>query len=142
MAFTIKQRRFIGRAIETGNPTQAALDVYDTTKRNVASAIASENLRKPNVREAIEEGLASEGLTPGYIFGKLKRVLDKGSEAKVTASDAVSSARTLLKAHEIADRGRMGGSIGMTVQVDGLSKSELIEARQKLTTKWNMILQE
>lgn len=118
------------------------MDAYDTTKRNVASVIASENLRKPNVREAIEEGLASEGLTPGYIFGKLKRVLDRGTEAKVTASDAVSAARTLLKAHEIADRGRMGGSIGMTVQVDGLSKFELIEARRRLTAKWNMILQE
>lgn len=107
-SLTIKQRRFVKRTLETGNPTRAAMDVYDASNRASASAIASENLRKLNVREAIEEGLASEGLTPGYIFGKLKGVLDRGSEAKATAGDAVSAARTLLKAHEIADRGRTG----------------------------------
>lgn len=60
----------------------------------------------------------------------------------MTAGDAVSAARTLLKAHEIADRGRTDGSMGMTVQVEGLSKSELIETRRRLTAKWNMTLQE
>lgn len=138
---TIKQRRFVKRTLETGNPTKAVLDTYDASSRASAASIASQNLRKVAIRDAIEEGLASEGLTPRYIFGKLKKVLDNGAEANAKASDAVSAAKTLLKAHEIADKGRMGGSMGITIQVDGLPRSELIEARKRLSSRWNEILE-
>ena len=48
---TPKQDKFLKRYLETGNGTQAALETYETDSREVASAIASENLRKPSIME-------------------------------------------------------------------------------------------
>lgn len=49
-----KQRGFAKDFVESGNGTQAALKNYDTKDYMTAAAIASENLRKPQVRELIE----------------------------------------------------------------------------------------
>ena len=55
---TIKQQKFIKEYIASdGNGTQSALKAYNTTDNNVAHNIASENLQKPTVREAIEKAL-------------------------------------------------------------------------------------
>lgn len=51
---TLKQRLFLDNYIKLGNSTEAALAVYKTRKRNVASQIGYENLRKPEIKEAIE----------------------------------------------------------------------------------------
>jgi phage terminase small subunit len=51
---TKKQRDFANAYIDSGNGTQSALIAYDTTSANTAHSIASENLRKPTVREYIE----------------------------------------------------------------------------------------
>lgn len=48
---TPKQDKFLKRYLETGNGTQAAIETYETDSREVASAIASENLRKPSILE-------------------------------------------------------------------------------------------
>ena len=60
---TIKQRKFVAEAVSTGNATEAALAAYDTTDRNTARAIASENLAKPALQEAVAELLDAGGLS-------------------------------------------------------------------------------
>jgi len=52
---TPKQDKFLKRYIETGNGTQAALEVYNTVSENTAAQIASENLRKPSILEKFRE---------------------------------------------------------------------------------------
>ena len=138
---TIKQRRFVKRTLETGNPTRAAMDVYDTTKRNVASAIASENLRKPAIREQVEQALEAEGVTPRHVIEKLKLTLDKGAGVKATASDSVAAAKVLLKTMEKLDDNYRGGMLGLTINVTDLSRSELIESRRRLQARWTEILE-
>ena len=55
---TDKQRLFIEQYFVCGlNATEAALAVYDTTDREVAASIGGENLRKPQIRERINDRL-------------------------------------------------------------------------------------
>lgn len=51
---TKKQQGFVRDYIDTGNGTQAALNNYDTDSEESASTIASENLRKVSIRQAID----------------------------------------------------------------------------------------
>ena len=137
---TIKQQKFIAKTIQTGNATQAALAVYDTTKITTARGIASENLQKPSIYEAIEQGLKAEGVTPQTVIKSLKTNLISGEGVKATAADSNTAAKLLLQTFERLEQKHTGGTMGITVQVDGLSKGDLMQARQKLTQRWNDIL--
>lgn len=66
---TKKQREFVKEYVDTGNGTKAALEVYDTDSINTASSIASENLRKPNIINAIQEALPDELLAQVHLEG-------------------------------------------------------------------------
>lgn len=57
-----KEKIFIETFIETGNGTEAALEAYNTNSRNTASVIASENLAKPKIQNAIHEALGDDML--------------------------------------------------------------------------------
>ena len=64
---TMKQAKFV-RGIAEGKPEyKAALDAYDIKSKHqigTASAIASENLEKPRIQEAIEKARVKLNLTP------------------------------------------------------------------------------
>lgn len=55
------------------NGTKTALELYDTTDRNVAHAIASENLHKPVFRNAIVEEMEKQGIDDEFINRIIKR---------------------------------------------------------------------
>src|SRR3990167_1074175 len=70
---TKKQKAFADNYIETGNATQAVIDAkYDVKDENSAAVIGSENLRKLNVREYIEENAG----------GAASRIVDISMKAK------------------------------------------------------------
>jgi phage terminase small subunit len=48
-----KEQGFVADYIDSGNGTQAALKNYDTESENSAASIASQNLRKVKIQEAI-----------------------------------------------------------------------------------------
>jgi len=52
---TIKQRKWIKKYIETGNATEAAMQVYDCKDRESAGTIGSENLQKLAFSELMDE---------------------------------------------------------------------------------------
>ena len=52
---TLKQRKWIKKYIETGNATVAARAVYNCKNDVVAATIGSENLRKLQIQELMEE---------------------------------------------------------------------------------------
>lgn len=69
---TLKQRKWIKKYIETGNATEAAMQVYDCKDRDSARALGSENLAKLNFPELMEEmgltdvallNIGAEGMT-------------------------------------------------------------------------------
>lgn len=61
---TMKQAKFVKGIAEGKTNTQSALEAYDTDSEKVASVIASENLGKPNIQEAIEIARVKLNLTP------------------------------------------------------------------------------
>ena len=61
---TRKQQAFVDAYVETGIGVKAAFKAYDTESDNTARSIASENLTKPNIREAIDKALARKNLGP------------------------------------------------------------------------------
>jgi hypothetical protein len=59
---TIKQREWVRHTVATRNPTEAAFRVYEVKDRHNASVIATENLRKPYLREHLYGMLEQSGL--------------------------------------------------------------------------------
>lgn len=95
---TIKQKLFVKKYLENGgNGTQAALAVYDTDDSNVAAAISSENLRKPNIQQAIKQALEAEGLSPRSNIKYLKEAIVSGLGQKATNSDTLRGLDMLFK---------------------------------------------
>lgn len=60
---TKKQKGFVDDYVKTGNGTKSALKVYDTKDISVASSIASENLKKPEIQNAILDALPDDLLS-------------------------------------------------------------------------------
>lgn len=84
---TLKQRLFVmylvsdivcGRAI---NPTTVVEKVYSVKNRNTAKSIASENLTKPNIVEAMEYSLEKHGILGPD--GKITERLTEGLDAVI-----------------------------------------------------------
>ena len=98
MKLTLKQREFVKEYIKSaGNGTQAALASYDTDDSNTAHAIASENLRKPTIKRAIELALERVGLTDDYVSELLREATVSGIGQKATNSDALRGIEMMLK---------------------------------------------
>lgn len=89
---TPKQAGFVKEYVRNGgNGTQAVLKTYDTNNANIAHSIASENLRKPTIKEEIEEAARSLQLTPRRLLGRLDKGLDNENPMAM-----VACARTLI----------------------------------------------
>ncbi len=52
---SLKQLKFTTHYLETGNATEAAMQVYKPKNRNTAHSIGSENLRKPAIRAYLDD---------------------------------------------------------------------------------------
>ena len=68
---TDKQRLFVAYYLASLNGTEAAIQAYDTEDRIVAANIASENLRKPYIRAAIDEELQQRTMTANEVLARL-----------------------------------------------------------------------
>lgn len=71
---TRKQETFVEAFVETGNGTTSALAAYETDSVDVAKSIASENLTKPYLVEAIEDKLKTR-----------ERLVEEAHESLLTA---------------------------------------------------------
>lgn len=69
---TFKQRKWLAIYLETGNATEAAMQVYDCKDRGSASVIGHENLVKLSYVDILEEA----GITDKILLDKLKDGLD------------------------------------------------------------------
>lgn len=64
---TRKQLGFVKDYVETGNGTKAALRNYDVVDDNTAASIASENLRKPQIVQAVQDALPEDLLAKKHL---------------------------------------------------------------------------
>ena len=84
---TLKQRKFVKGYIKNGgNATQAALSVYDTEDYQTAGMIASENLKKPKLKQAIEEALIKLKITPEYMLNSFNSLYENNKDSNPNAA--------------------------------------------------------
>ncbi|RJQ27951.1 hypothetical protein C4577_00360 [Candidatus Parcubacteria bacterium] len=139
---TTKQKLFIKKYLETGNGTQAALEVYNTNDPNVAKVIASENLTKPNIREALEVALSSQGLTLDVIAGNIGNLAN--SKPEKVSSDAILKANVeLLKLHgAYPDKKSYQFSVSARADIRSMTFQEAKMALEKLNRNIDELLTE
>lgn len=75
---TLKQRKWLKLYIELGNATEAAFQAYDCKDRTTAANIGSENVRKLQFEDLMEEA--------GITDAKLNKKLEEGLNATRTIS--------------------------------------------------------
>ena len=83
---TKKQKGFVKDYVETGNGTQSALKNYDTIDEDVAGVIATQNLGKLKIQNAIADALPDELLKEKHLA--LLNKIDKDGEIDVVAVKA------------------------------------------------------
>jgi len=74
---TKKQKDFADRYLETGNWTKSALEVYDTDDYATAWNIASDNLKKPQIKAYLDD----KGDIAGSIIEQI--ALDEENDKRV-----------------------------------------------------------
>lgn len=72
---TYKENKLIKGIASGKTRRQAALDAYDTTSPETASAIASETLAKPNVQEALAKAFEDNGITLNAAIAPIGKAL-------------------------------------------------------------------
>lgn len=75
---TLKQRKWLKEYIKSGNATQAALKVYDTTSKDVAKRIGWENATKLNLSVIMD----AKGLTDDRLMEDTKNGLETVKKEK------------------------------------------------------------
>lgn len=81
---TPKQRRFVKYYLETDNATKAVIKAgYDLGGKhggndpdNTARAIGSENLAKPAIRQAIDNAMIRQKITPEYVLSGISNLAE------------------------------------------------------------------
>lgn len=100
MDLTLKQRIFIKNYLKNGNATEAAVVAYKVKNRNVAGVIASENLRKPNIVNAIIRSLDKCGLSDNYLAIGLRQIIESGTGIKANAETTTKGIELAFKLHK------------------------------------------
>lgn len=95
---TRKQTAFIKGIVEGKPATQAAMIAYNVTKAKTASVIASQNLNKLSIREALDEALRAEGLTVDILAKNIGN-LANSTPQKVSGDTVLKANVELLKLH-------------------------------------------
>ena len=86
---TLKQEAWVKKTADTLNPTQAALQTYETKSYNTAGQIATENLNKPQLKERLLQVMAEKGIDNSFLLTKHKENVsqNKNLPARNTALD-------------------------------------------------------
>ena len=85
---TKKERAFVKEIVKGKNGTNAALAVYDTTSVLTAASLASVNLAKPKIAQAIKEALPDEMLDQIHREGLYATRSVFNDDGEVVAEDA------------------------------------------------------
>jgi phage terminase small subunit len=139
---TKKQQTFVNEYIETGNGTLAAKKAYDIRPEddNTAASVASENLRKPKIQDALEKALPDEMLNRIHLEGlhATKEIYKNNNETGQiehvgTEPDYITRARYLDMAYKRKGSYAAEKKANLNVNVDVKEPSpRIIELADKL----------
>lgn len=145
---TLKQRKWLRLYLETGNATEAAMQVYNCKDRNSASQIGYENLRKLDYTEFLEsagitdkllqekilEGLAaSKPISALILLDKDGKTRTKDNEGQIEVADygvrhkyletALKLKERLLTRFDVTTGGEKLPILGGSTNKDGISSN-------------------
>jgi len=129
---TLKQAKFTKEYLKSGNATEAAAKAYDVKNRNTANSIATENLAKPAIKEAVMSAAEKLGINPEYVLNNFKKVIEVGS---VVYTKTVGQGENVAVVNEMVDSASVIKSNEMlgkhlklfTDTIDLTAKIEVIE---------------
>lgn len=122
---TKKEAGFVKDFVETGNGTKSALKNYDTESENVAAVIASENLRKPKIINAIADAIPDDLLTKKHL--ELLNKTDSEGNIDVQAVKAGLDMGYKVKGSYAPDK-----SVNLNLNREVVATAELIELARQL----------
>lgn len=139
---TRKQNVFVNELASGKSATQAALVAYNTSDPNIAKVIASENLTKPNIREALEEGLRTSGLSLSVITSNLGTIANSKPE-KISGDTVLKANIELLKLHgAYPDKKSFQFNYSVKEKINSMSFQEVKEEVAKLDIELKEFLEE
>lgn len=139
---TRKQNNFVKGILSGNNPTQSAMAAYDVEDSKTASVIASQNLNKLSIREALEEALRSSGLSLSVITGNLGQLANTKPE-KISGDTVLKANVELLKLHGVyPDKKSFQFSYSVKEKISSMSYQEVKKEVAKLDAELKEFLEE
>lgn len=140
---TRKQASFVKGILSGKNPTQSAMIAYDVSNSKTASVIASQNLNKLSIREALEEALSSNGLSLSTITSNLG-VLANSKPEKISGDTVLKANVELLKlqdAYPDKKSYQFQMSTSLSSKLDNMTLEEAKESLRELTQSVGKVLE-
>lgn len=134
---TYKQKEFVTQYAKTKNGTRSAMKAYDikNNNKNTAHVIASENLRKPTVINALQKALNKAKYNPVTSINALQENERAGIGKKVSASDSIRASELLLKLSGMVIERSQQMSINYNFEsLDDIDLNKLRDKYNKLLT--------
>lgn len=103
---TPKQNKFTSIVLEQikekgeMNLTEAAMQSYNVSNKNVAGVIGNENINNPKIKQTLEEALSSAGLSIEEAIGNLNSIA-KAENVKITGDQKLKANIEILKLHGV-----------------------------------------
>ena len=127
---SLKVKRFIKKYLETGNATEAAMEVYNANSRKSAQALGSKLLSKDIVQDSLDIALQRQGLDDDTLLEDTYHFVKQGkANPHVKPADALRALEILFK---VKGRLQPPATQSLTVHYSGMSKSELIAEQRRL----------
>lgn len=142
---TIKEKIFIKEMVKTkGNKTESAIRAFNTKKRYNAMQIGKRVVKRPVVKQALEEAFKHSGITIDYLLDKEKEIIEQGiANGKPTMSDArlsIQNMHKLLNSYPNNVQKKM--SVNLREDVTQKDTSLILEELKKLNSATSEILED
>lgn len=106
---------------------------YNVKNRYNASQMATQMLKKPKIRKAIDKALTKAGLNESYVADTLYDIIEEGKGRKVTATDALKGLDMTLKLKDAYPSSRVESvKLDLRAELQGKTIDELKERLREL----------
>lgn len=94
---TYPQRKFIAGVVSGLTPTQASKEAYPTATYGSQRSMATENLKKPKVKSAIEKALTKHNISEDRITGLINEALETDTPDTIDWNTKHNYIKTVLQ---------------------------------------------
>lgn len=126
---TLKQRIFAREYARTRNGAKAGMKAYDVKSPEVASQIATENMRKPHIVNRIDQILKEAKYNPVTSIRSVMDIEDKASKNKMTYGHSLKASEMLLKlSNTLIEKSQ---TTTLNMNIDNMDSHDLLILKKK-----------